>query len=446
MVTLSNLDFILIFAYFAILLIIGYLSSRKQKEESYLIANRKLGSLSTMFTLNASKTGSILMVFVAGVYLFGFAAIWFFIGATVGLLLFLPFALRLKENSKHKFYTLADYFKHNYGKTPAIFASLICILLMIGYTVINIIAGTKIFVFFTSWPFWLCAIIMVFVILVYLLMAGFKAVVKTDIIQYSAIVLILIFLVITLFKGSMIPVSEWGILNTNITALFAFFIAGILSPFAMPEIWQRVYASKNKKTLKIGFLTSAIVYLLVGLLLGLIALTIKVKFPGVDPDLALIHGFANLFPAGIVGLSIILLFSAIMSSLDTYIFTGASCIVQDFFKWDKKKTVKNLRIVILIIALIGILISIALQGLVISTFIFASFLLIMGLISISTWVKPKIKPRTLIFGFSIGLICLVSYLIYSIIQGEVNPLVAVVGVVGTLIGLIIGGIVSLFKS
>ena len=122
----------------------------------------------------------------------------YFIGVVVGTLLFIPFALRLKENSKQRFYTLADYFKFNYGKGSAAIVSLITIFLMFGFLVLNLMAGTKLFMFFTSWPFWLCAMIVMLVVLGYLLMGGFKAVVKTDILQYVAMIAILVLLTIVL--------------------------------------------------------------------------------------------------------------------------------------------------------------------------------------------------------------------------------------------------------
>ena len=232
MVALSNLDFLLIFAYFVVLLIIGYFTSRRQKPEDYLIAERKLGTWRTMATMNASKSGSILMTFVALTYLWGFSALWYFIGVVTGAVLFIPFALRLKEQSKQRFYTLADYFKHNYGKIAAVFASLISIFLMFGLGVINLIAGTKIFLFFTGWPFYLCAIIMVSIILIYLLLGGFRAVAKTDIIQYIAMIFILFMLTLVLFKGSLIPVSEWNFFRADIGTIVGFFLVGILFPFA----------------------------------------------------------------------------------------------------------------------------------------------------------------------------------------------------------------------
>lgn len=443
---LSTLDLVLIFIYFVVLIGIGYFSSRKQKDESYLIAERKLGPWSTMATINASKTGSILMIFVALVYLWGFSALWYFIGMTLGVLLFLPFALKLKENSKQRFYTLADYFKYNYGKKSAIIASLITIFLMFGFLVLNLIAGTKIFIFFTGWAFWLCAIILIVIVLIYLLMGGFKAVIKTDVLQYVAMVIILALLALTLFKGSLIPISEWIFFKADIMTMAGFFIVGLLFPFAMPDMWQRVYSARDKKALKKGILTSAIVYVVFAFLLALVALTIKTQFPGLDPDLALIHGFGNLLPAGFLGLASILLFAAIMSSIDTYIFTGASSITQDFFDWDKKTTVKYLKKVIFGLAIIGTIIAILLQNLIIGSYIFVASLVILSVTVIATWIKKDIKQRTLLWGLIVGLLGFFFYLVYSLLKGDIQPVIAIVALGFSIIGLVIGGIVSHFKK
>ena len=167
---LSNLDLFLIFAYFVVLLIIGWRYSKRQSQEDFLIAERKLGAFSSMMTINASKTGSILMIFVALAYLWGFSAIWYFLGVVAGALLFIPFALRLRERSE-RYYTLADYFRHNYGRGASYFASLLTIFGMVGFLIVNLIASAKVFSFFTGWSFWLSSLIMVLIILCYLLPA-----------------------------------------------------------------------------------------------------------------------------------------------------------------------------------------------------------------------------------------------------------------------------------
>ncbi|MBW3021966.1 sodium:solute symporter family protein [Candidatus Woesearchaeota archaeon] len=443
---LATIDFILIIAYFAAMIVIGYIASRKESAEDYLIAERKLGVWSSMATINASKTGSIMMAFVALVYLWGFSALWYFIGMVAGVFLFIPFAAKLKRNSQQRFYTLADYFRHNYGKRAGTLASLITIVLMFGLLVLNLIAGSKIFVFFTSWPFWICAIISVAIVLIYIMLGGFKAVVRTDFIQYLAMIFILIALTLTMFNGSLIPASEWNFFNATVPTMVGFFIVGMLYPFGTADMWRRVYSAKDANTVKKSIALSGVVYAFVGFLLALVALTVKTKFPTVDPDLALIHGFGNLLPAGLVGLAVVLLFAAIMSSIDTYIFTCSSAIVQDFTYLTKKSTVKRIKQVMLIVSIIALLIAILVHNLVIGSFIFVSFLVIIGVAAITTWIRKEIKQMALVWGFVVGLIGLVAFIIQMMLAGEITTMVVIAALGSSILGLIIGGVISFFKS
>ena len=81
------IDYIFMIIYLLILIAIGYYSSRKQSDESFLISERKLGILSGIATINATKTGAILLVFTALLYLYGFSAMWYFIGVILGFTL-----------------------------------------------------------------------------------------------------------------------------------------------------------------------------------------------------------------------------------------------------------------------------------------------------------------------------------------------------------------------
>lgn len=441
---LSMFDIGIIVVYFIALLVIGYIYSKRQTDEDYLIAERDLGAFSTMMTINATKTGSILMVFTALVYLWGFSAVWYFIGVIAGILLFIPFAMKLKEKS-HQYYTLADYFRYNYGRVSAYFASLITIIIVVGFMVINLIAGTKIFVFFTGWPFWISSIIMISIVLFYLILSGYKAVVKTDILQYLAIVFIIIVLGVLLFNGQLIPASEWNIFKADIVTILGFFIIGVLYPFAAPELWQRVYSARGKRELKSGLLWSVIIYAFVAFLLSIVALTVKSTFPGVDPDLALVYGFANLLPSGLLGLSVVLLFGAIMSTIDTGIFTSASAIILDFFDWPKEKTVRYIKGVILLLSLIGFILAILIQDLIIGSYIFVTFIMVVAVVVMSTWIKPRIKQRTLLFGFFIGLIISVAFMIYNLLLGNIQPTIVIVGLIASIIGILIGGLYTLIK-
>ncbi|MBU1198777.1 MAG: hypothetical protein KKF46_06350 [Nanoarchaeota archaeon] len=287
---------------------------------------------------------------------------------------------------------------------------------------------------------------MVFVISVYLYLGGFKAVAKTDILQYAAMIIIFIILTIVMFKGSLIPVAEWNFLRADIFTIIGFFIIGIMFPFASPELWQRVYSSKGKKQLRNGLWLSLGFYTLMALMMALVALTIKAQFPGINPDLALIQGFKNLLPSGLIGLATVLLFAAIMSSLDTYIYTGASALIQDFFKWTKQKIVNNIKKVIFIFAIISALIAISIQDLIIGSYLFASFYTVISLPVIATWIKSKIRARTIVISFITGILGVVVFLVISLSRGEITPMIVLVAIASSVSGLLTGGLVSLIKK
>ena len=78
-----------------IVLIIGIVSSMKESEDDFMIGNRQVqGLLMTVSTLAAGYfDGSILAVYIAYIYQFGFSAIWFFVGFSIGFLVLRQFAV-----------------------------------------------------------------------------------------------------------------------------------------------------------------------------------------------------------------------------------------------------------------------------------------------------------------------------------------------------------------
>ena len=110
--TLSLTDILLLAGYALACIIIGVWSSRKQKDEDYLIAGRKMNAWSFMASVVASYIGGAAIVaYTAFVYQFGISAIALFMGTALGFLLFVPYALKIyKYSTKKKFHTLSDYF------------------------------------------------------------------------------------------------------------------------------------------------------------------------------------------------------------------------------------------------------------------------------------------------------------------------------------------------
>lgn len=437
---LTTFDYIAIALYAAALLAIGFFSSKKQTTDSFLIADRKLGVWSGLFTINATKTGSIIIIYTAILYDYGLSALWYFLGVIIGYVLFLPFASTLHARSNKQYYTLADYFSHKFGSFSRIATSLCTIALMGGFLATNLIAVSKVLSFYSGIPFAQSAIFVSSIILVYLALAGFSAVVKTDVFQYIAMVTIMVLFLFPLSQGVTIPASDFDVFAAGIPDIIGFMLFGILIAYASPDLWQRVYAFDSPRVMRKSILYSLVVYLFVCLVLTLIGLLIKTHLPDADPDIAIIRGFADLLPMGMRGLAIVVFFAAMMSTVDTYAYTAASAIVQDFFKkLSKAQTVTAIRWVITGMMVLGTGVAIIIQDLLNAAYIFGGFYVVIAIPAIASALVPRISARSIHMSFFCSIVAIAIVVPYGLLTDTISPILSLQVMLASIVGLAFGG-------
>jgi Na+/proline symporter len=220
----------------------------------------------------------------------------------------------------------------------------------------------------------------------------------------------------------------------------------MLLPFGTPELWQRIYATKDLKTAKRSVLLSGLFYIVGGLILSWLGLIIRQTLNNIDPDTVLIQGLTTLLPVGLVGIGIIALFSAVMSSADTYLFTNTSILIQDLYgkikNLDQERIVKSIRFGLFIIMVFGFILALTFPNLVGITFITGGLGLGMSIIVLSTWIFRKISKIALVFGMILGMLSV----IYSSLTQEITPTIAAIGIFGSITGLILGGIINKIRK
>jgi SSS family solute:Na+ symporter len=443
---LAITDIIIILTYVVFVFGVTIWAFRNKSSENFLIAERKLGVFQTMATINASKTGSILLLYTALLYAYGFSAVWYFIGVSAGYLLFIPFAKKIYSLYGKEHYTLSDYFYTRFGALSGNLATGLTTFTMFAWLVLNLIASSKVISFFTGISFELSILIVSIIVLGYLLIGGFKSVVITDTLQYVAIICILAILAVSFFTATNIPAQEWALFNAGPVNIFGFFLLGILLTFSGPDVWQRVYAAKNVRTLSKGIFCSIFVYLFVALLLSIVGLSVKSLLPGVDPDIALIQGFSQLLPAGLLGFGVVIFFAAFMSSIDTYVYTASSTIVRNFFKKEGSKSIVSIRWVMLGVIVVSAFVAIILRNLVIGAFIFAGFALLLSIPIIASWIRPSLKSLTVSISLVFSICMLIIFVVMQIITQTLNPALVLIAISFGVIGLLIGGGVSFLRS
>ena len=399
MLTLT--DYLIISGYFLIILVVGGLTGRKQDKEEFLISGRKLKSLQATSTIFSSRIGAaILLTYTALVYVYGMGALWYFIGSVVGLFVFYFFGLKVKKMAdEQKFYTLPDFFFFLKGKTAGYLATLVTITIMFGWVVLNFTAGGKLISEYTPISYDFSVIIVGVIILLYLLAGGFDAVVKTDVIQTVGIFLLFILMVYLLVTSNTKPeLAFMDLFRTPVLTIGSFFLAGFFIPMASPELWQRVYAIENKTHFKRSLFLSSVFYILIGFILLMIGLVIRADIPDIEADTSLIVGFSRLLPVGLAGLSVVIIYSSVSSSADTYMFTTASSVTQDFLEktglTKSENLRKTMRYSMVVLMLLGIGMSLIMRDIVDTTFFFVAMTMSLGFVTLAIWIYPKINRHS----------------------------------------------------
>ncbi len=446
---LNTLDFIFIAIYFIVILVVGFWSGHKEEKEDYLIAGRKLRSFEATTTIFSSRIGAaILLTYTALVYLYGLGAYWYFIGSVFGLFVFYFFGKKVKKiGDKEKFYTLSDFFFYSKGKTAGYLSAIVVIIIMFGWVVLNFTAGAKLVEAYTPINYNWSVLLIGVIIIAYLIAGGFKAVVKTDIIQTLGIFLFFVLMIYLLVNSETKPkivISDLFAIPTK--EIINFFLAGFFIPMASPELWQRVYAIKNQKHFKRSLILSSVFYFIIGFILLMIGLVIRTEITDINADIALIVGFSSLLPMGLAGLSVVIIYSAVSSSADTYLFTAASSITQDFM--EKSGTIKReklfvtMRIIMTTLMIFGVTTAIILRDIIDTTFFFVSLIMSLGFLIVVIWIYPKINKYSVILSI---IFCLIGVIIPAIFVGISTSLV-IYAIISCIIGFLVGALVNIFKT
>ena len=328
-------ELILLFVYFIILLSIGYFSSKKEEKEDYLIANRKLSGFAIALSIAASYIGGNAIVNITGfVYTYGAAMFWATSGTILGFIVVIPMAKKMRQyTEENKFYTLPDYLSFKYGKRTGIIATLIIMIWYLMSLCVQFIAGATVIQSISQLDYTAAMLLMSIIVLVYLFLGGFKAVVRTDIFQYLLFIILFIVALFSISHGTSIDFSSFiDFKKVGFVKLSSFSIIAMGFVITAPELWQRVYAGKNKRETIKGLTLTSIFVLITYFFIAILGIAAKSSFPNIRPEQAALLGLNRLLPPALKSIGIILFFAVIMSTIDTLLFIIANNFSNDIWK------------------------------------------------------------------------------------------------------------------
>ncbi|TCT19617.1 SSS family solute:Na+ symporter/sodium/proline symporter [Melghiribacillus thermohalophilus] len=390
--------------YLMLLIVIGLVSTRKSSGglTDFFLAGRDLGKFTVALSAVSSGRSGWLVLGVTGTaYLTGLNAVWAVAGyITVEVFMFFYVARRFRVYSeKTGSITIPDILSSRYKDTfhlLRVVSTFIIIFFMIAYVGSQVVAGGTAFssslgISETS-GMWLTAII----ILLYTMLGGFHAVSKTDVLQalFMFFSLVVLPFIIMFDLGGIGPIIDT--MNTNgegFTSLWTFGFGAIVGLLGIgfgspgnPHILVRYMSLKNVKEMRQAALIGTIWNVVMAWGAIMIGLAGRVYFPDVsmlpnENNEAIFSSLGEeVLNPFMMGILLVAVLAAIMSSADSQLLVGASAIVRDvidrlFLRDRGQVSSKNLvlfsRISVLVLMLLSVWLAFSAQEFVFWMVLFA---------------------------------------------------------------------------
>jgi len=419
--------------YLVAVMILSFRHLKTSDLEQYLVNNRNTRTLPLVFTVLATFVGGGTSIgLIAMGYESGLAAVGIGIAYVIGFMIMFFFAGKIRTlGATNKIYSLPHFLNHSYtsddnpgfAKIFSATVSGVNIFIFFFLLAAQFVAMASLLKFSFEIGYTTAAIISAIIVIVYTAIAGLSGVIITDMIQFIAI---LIMIVLIFIPGIVNDTAFFSRLDELPAEMLNGSYYGWIFIIALPlflswsvlvrmDIWQRVLAAKDEKTAKrvsiisgLGMLPFYIIFPLVGMSIRIIS------EETVDPkDVAYI--FINNHSSGFIfGFAIVGLLSALMSSGDSFLNIISISAVKDFAGWGKSKEVGNIyskiRYITIIFGIIALFVALV--------FPYIVDLMIVGISTIALFVpitlfaltsKNAIKYRkaalaSILLGFAVNIV------------------------------------------
>lgn len=379
--------FTIIGLYFAVIIIVGFVSRRRQKKtaEDFFLASRTIGSFVMTMSIFASLISAFIFTGLPGLvyktgagYLaslpvsnFFYVVMIFFIGYKVWL-----------AGKKFHFITPTELFKYRFDNSGVgILIFIVMVIFVIPYIALQPIGGGYLLSSITGGKlsYQEGAAIVTLVVIIYSFVGGFRGIAWIDAIQG------VIFLVLMLATMTFIAYAVGGFragssrIATELPAFFtvsgpakmwtwpmcfSWVIFVGLNIVFQPHIFSRYYSGKSARTVRLSFATWPILIAIVQLPIIFIGLYGRLLIPHLtQPDNLVPIFWVKFTPAWFAGLGAAAMLSALMSTISSQLIVFSAMWTRDIFvpfinpKASETQQFWMGRIAIVVLALLGLAVA-----------------------------------------------------------------------------------------
>ena len=360
--TVMLLKIILLVLFFAVMTGVGiYCRKSASNVQGFVLGGRNVGSWLTAFAYGTSYFSAVIFVGYSGQFgwRFGLASTWIGLGNAIlgSLVAWRLLGRRTRLLTQHlKSATMPDFFGKRFMSTPLkVAASLIVFVFLIPYTASLYNGLSRLFEMAFGIDYIWCVIVMAVLTGIYVLVGGYMATAVNDFIQGLIMLGGITAVVVCVLNGnggfteavnrlSLIPSEAAPSLNGAFTSFFGpqpLLLLGVilltsLGTWGLPQMVGKFYAIRDEAAIRKGTIISTLFAVIVAggcYFLGgfgrLYSDVVEYTAAGTPIYDSIIPSMVASLPDLMVGIVIILVLSASMSTLSSLVLTSGSTLTLD---------------------------------------------------------------------------------------------------------------------
>ena len=375
------LNILILALYVAMMVFIAFYTRRKANSlNDFFLAGKGVGGWLSAFAYGTTYFSAVIFVGYAGKFgaSYGFAAVWIGIGnALLGTLLAWKVLARRTKRMTTLLgaKTMPEFFEARYESSRIKLVSAIVIFVFLIPYSASVYQGLGyLFEIVFGIPFVWCIVIMAALTGLYLVFGGYLATALTDFVQgFIMIVGVVVMVALTLNypdvsiakvleqgKGFFPAAGNGGLLESPLFNVVVLVLLTSFGVWGTPQTVHKFYAIKDESAIKKGTVISTVFALVVGSCAYFVgALVNCFDFASANPDTFVPDMLKTVLPNGLIGLIVVLLLSASMSTLSSLSLAGSSAVSVDAYKGyiDKNASDKRVTLVMRLGCLFFVVVS-----------------------------------------------------------------------------------------
>ncbi len=327
--------YILLAIFFTWLVWIGYRSRNVSKDTKighFLIANRSVIGVLVAIGVVMSWVDATAFGYVGGMgYDNGWGVTAYALGASITFLLVAYLAPRIRTIAANgNMYMMTDIIRQKFSKRAGLISGIAVHLYFAFWMLVQFIVGPVVIQSLLGISTLEASIIMGGVVLIYLVLGGFRSQVYTDILQFGlfgALAVILLGRFIPSVHVWVAPLHTVGSLGVG--GYISLFILSAASTVAAPDVWQRIYSARSEKDARNAMVWCAILMSIVYTIFAMFGMIVKRCGWAANSNGVPAAIFQHIVPHWFLPIAIVSFFAIIMSTIATTLFGASMAISND---------------------------------------------------------------------------------------------------------------------